>query len=94
MTCISPMTTTSLFSTLGITSNLGRAARLPASAGAGLTCQGAGSPGSPQDHADLRDSYSLTYSEIGQALFESVDAGIINPEQARQIGNILFPIQE
>lgn len=93
MTCIPPMTITSLFSTIGITSNLGRAARLPASAGAGLTCQGAGSPGSPQDQEDLREPF-LTYSEIGQALCESIDAGIITPEQSEQIANILFPIQE
>ncbi len=93
MTCISQMTITSLFSTLGITSNLGRAARLPASAGAGLTCQGAGSPGLPQDQEDLREPF-LTYSEIGQALCESIHAGIITPEQSEQIANILFPIQE
>ena len=76
------------------TPNLGEAARLPATAGAGLHRQGAWFPGFPHEAGGLRDSFSLTYSEIGQALCQSVDQGIINHEQARQIGNVLFPIVE
>ena len=79
---------------LGISPDLGRAARLPASAGAGLNWQGSWFPGFAHEAGGLRQSYSLTYSEIGQALCQSVDQGIINHEQARQIGNVLFPIVE
>jgi len=77
----------------GISPNLGRAARLPASAGAGLNWQGAWFPGLIHEAEGLREP-SLTYGEIGQALCESVDQGIINLEQARQVANVLFPIVE
>ncbi|MDD2467911.1 MAG: hypothetical protein PHI97_28365 [Desulfobulbus sp.] len=45
--------------------------------------------------ADLLDepqqSYSLTYSEIGLRLCQSVESGTITAEQAKEIGNQLFP---
>ncbi|MDD2468300.1 MAG: hypothetical protein PHI97_30335 [Desulfobulbus sp.] len=84
------MTCNCLKAKLGISPNLGRAARLPASAGAGLTWQGAWFPGFPHEAEGPREP-SLTYEEIGQALCECVDAGIIDQQQARQIGNALFP---
>lgn len=87
------MTCNASMAMLGISPNLGRAARLPASAGAGRNWQGAWLPGFGHEAEGLREP-SLAYSEIGQALCDSVDAGIINPEQARQIGNIFFPIAE
>lgn len=89
MTCLPSI------SMFGISSNLGRAARLPAAAGAGLTCQGAWVPGNSHEAGGLRESApSLTYSEIGQGLVACVDAGIIDQEQARQIGNVLFPPEQ
>ncbi len=84
------MTCNGSMAMLGITPNLGRAARLPASAGAGRNWQGAWFPGFAHEAEGLREP-SLTYSEIGQALCDSVDAGIITFPQARQIGNIFFP---
>ena len=88
------MTCTHTKTEFGDSPDLGRAARLPASAGAGLNWQGAWFPGLLHEAEDLRESYSLTYSEIGRALCQCVDLRIINQEQARQIGNVLFPIVE
>jgi hypothetical protein len=42
---------------------------------------------------ETQQSYSLTYSEIGLRLCQCVEKGLITAEQAKEIGNQLFPIR-
>jgi len=46
-------------------------------------------PGNPME--EIRKTFSLTYSEIGERLQSCVDSGVITMEQAVEIGNCLFP---
>jgi|GEM_PF-4631368 len=73
------------------------AVRLPASAGAGRISMAAVSPADPCGAAALPEepplSFSLTYSEIGEGLCRCVDTGVITMEQAKAIGNHLFPVR-
>ena len=41
---------------------------------------------------EKQETPSLTYEEIGERLCRCVDSGVIAMEQAREIGNHLFPI--
>ncbi|MDD2466664.1 MAG: hypothetical protein PHI97_21915 [Desulfobulbus sp.] len=74
-----------------------RADRPPATAGAGRNSMDAAKDDLVCGAADLRDepqqSYSLTYSEIGLRLCQCVESGLITAEQAKEIGNQLFPIR-
>ena len=74
-----------------------RAARLPASAGAGQASMEAmfqdGHCGAEALRDEPPQSYSLTYSEIGLGLCQCVESGLITMEQAIEIGNHHFPIR-
>ena len=80
-----------------ISSSPWSAGRLPATAGAGRNSMEAVEHALSCGAADLREepqqSYSLTYSEIGLRLCQCVESGLITAEQAKEIGNQLFPIR-